>query len=111
MGLTDLMQSSDKAPLLSVVMPVYNPTLDFLNRAIQSVVDQVWEDWELCIADDGSTDTAVAEVLAQWMTRDLRVKVVFRGQNGGISEASNEAAGIAKGQYLTFLDHDDELTP
>src|SRR5262249_53389103 len=111
MRLRDLMQSSDKAPLLSVVMPVYNPVLDFLNKAIQSVVHQAWEDWELCIADDSSTDGSVAEALAQWTTRDPRVKVVFRGQNGGISAASNEAAGIARGRYLTFLDHDDELTP
>src|SRR5262249_42265720 len=100
----DQNQSSDTEPFLSLVMPVYNTPIDFLNKAIRSVVEQTWKDWELCIAEDASTREGVAETVAQWAARDSRIKAVFRHQNGGISAASNEAARIARGQYLAFLD-------
>ena len=98
-------------PLLSVIMPVYNPPVEFLNKAIQSVVDQVYGNWELCIADDASTDPAVTSALKRWADQDARIKVTFREQNGNISLASNSAAELAGGEHLVFLDQDDELTP
>jgi len=98
-------------PLLSVIMPVYNPPVEFLSKAIQSVVDQVYGNWELCIADDASTDPAVTSTLKRWADQDTRIKVTIREQNGNISLASNSAAELAGGDHLVLLDQDDELTP
>ena len=106
-GLSELSQP----PLLSVVMPVYNPPIEPLNKAIQSVVEQVYQNWELCIADDGSTDSAVTSSLKRWADQDTRIRVTTREKNGNISRASNSAAEVARGDYLAFLDQDDELTP
>jgi GT2 family glycosyltransferase/glycosyltransferase involved in cell wall biosynthesis len=92
-------------------MPVYNPPIEFLNKAIQSVVDQVYGNWELCIADDASTDSAVKSALKRWVDHDPRIKVVISKKNENISRASNRAAELASGDYLAFLDQDDELTP
>ena len=100
-----------RPPLLSVIIPVYNPPIEFLNKAIQSVVDQVYGNWELCIADDASTDRAVASTLKRWADQDTRIRITIREENGNISLASNSAAELASGEHLVFLDQDDELTP
>jgi len=98
-------------PLLSVITPVYNPPLIYLDRAIESVVGQIYPNWELCLADDAGPDPDVANALRGWQGRDRRIKTVFREQNGGISAAANTASEMAAGEYLVFLDNDDELTP
>jgi O-antigen biosynthesis protein len=98
-------------PCISVVMPVYNPNPKFLDDAIRSVVNQVYGNWELCIADDASTDDEVRNTLSYWQSIDTRIRVVLRQTNGNISIATNEAARIAAGAFLAFLDHDDLLTP
>jgi GT2 family glycosyltransferase/glycosyltransferase involved in cell wall biosynthesis len=105
------LQACRKLPQISVVMPVFNPQVRFLEQAIGSVVQQVYLDWELCIADDGSTDPTVRSVLSQWAARDRRIRVTFCPENGNISAATNRAADLATSDYLLFLDHDDELTP
>lgn len=97
-------------PLISVVMPVYNVPEKWLRRAIQSVIAQHYSNWELCIADDCSTEPHVRELLEEYSALDARIKVVFRDKNGHISACSNSALEIAKGEYTAFLDHDDELT-
>jgi O-antigen biosynthesis protein len=98
-------------PKFSVVMPTYNSRIDWLNEAIQSVKDQVYGNWELCIADDASTDSAVRGCICQWAAEDERIKFVFRQSNGHISSASNSALEIATGDYVVLLDHDDRLHP
>lgn len=98
-------------PLLSVIMPVYNAPIEFLDKAIQSVVDQVYEHWELCIADDASTDPAVGPALKRWAARDARIKIMIREENGNISLATNSAVELAGGEHLVFLDQDDVFTP
>jgi GT2 family glycosyltransferase/glycosyltransferase involved in cell wall biosynthesis len=98
-------------PLLSVVMPVYNPAPELLDKAIASVASQVYRNWELCIADDASTDPATRVTLQRWADREPRIRVVFRDVNGQVSRATNSAAGIAGGEFLVFLDQDDEITP
>ena len=98
-------------PKISVLMPVYNSPIKFLDLAIKSVVEQVYENWELCIADDKSTDPAVADTLKRWEGRDGRIKIAWRTENGHISRATNSAAELAVGDFILFLDHDDELTP
>jgi GT2 family glycosyltransferase/glycosyltransferase involved in cell wall biosynthesis/predicted nucleic acid-binding Zn-ribbon protein len=96
---------------LSVVMPVYNPPPEFLEKALQSVANQVYQNWELCIADDASTDPFVRTVLQRWAEQDSRIRVVFRDENGHISRATNSAAELAQGDFLVLMDQDDELTP
>lgn len=98
-----------KLPLISVVMPVYNPPLNMLEDAIRSVQGQLYPNWELCIADDASTDAGVLELLQCYTDNDSRIKVVFREKNGHISAASNSALDMVKGEYIALLDNDDLL--
>lgn len=98
-------------PLISLVMPAYNPRRDDLVQALESVLAQVYGRWELCIADDASTEPHVREVLEAYRKRDSRIKVAYRERNGHISAASNTALGLATGEYIGLIDHDDELHP
>ena len=97
-------------PKLSVVMPVYNTPERWLRRAIESVRHQLYPDWELCIANDGSNRPHVHPVLEGYQALDPRIHVVHRLTNGHISHASNSALALATGEYVILLDHDDELT-
>jgi GT2 family glycosyltransferase len=101
----------DGGPLISVLMPVYDPPLPFLAAAIDSVQRQVYPNWELCIADDASRDPGVRALLAARAAADPRIKVVFRETNGHISAASNSALELVSGSHVALLDHDDELAP
>jgi GT2 family glycosyltransferase len=98
-------------PLLSVVMPVYNPEPRWLEAAVASVRAQVYPDWELCIADDASTKRGTRELLQRLAADEPRIRLTFRPENGHISRATNSAAELATGEYLVFLDQDDELSP
>jgi len=99
-----------RRPLLSVLMPVYNPEEKWLVAAIQSVCDQLYENWELCIADDASTKPHVRKVLTRFQKKyPDRIKVVFRETNGHISAASNSALALAHGEFIALLDNDDYL--
>jgi len=98
-------------PLFSIIMPVYNAPVYFLRKAIESVQKQVYQNWQLCIADDASTNADIKKVLAEYSAKDKRVKVVFREVNGHISQASNSALELATGEYMVLLDQDDELRP
>ena len=95
----------------SVVMPVYNPPLDYLRQAIESVQAQVYPHWEICIADDASPNAAVRELLTELAAQDPRIKLVFREKNGHISAATNSALEIATGDYIALMDNDDLLPP
>lgn len=108
---TDGAMPENLPPMISILMPVFNPPPEFLERAIQSVVRQTCSSWELCIADDGSSGNDIAQILRRWSLKDRRINVVFSGSNQGISAATNSAAGLATGNYIGFLDQDDELTP
>lgn len=96
-------------PLISVVLPTYNPKPEWLVEAIESVRKQLYPYWELCIADDASTDKAIRPVLERYAKDDARIKVVFRETNGHISAASNSALELVTGEYIALLDHDDLL--
>lgn len=98
-------------PLISVVMPTYNTPVLFLKEAIESVINQTYEHWELCIADDASVSQEMIEILRYYELVDERIKICFRQTNGHISEASNSALSIATGDYVAFFDHDDLLSP
>jgi len=96
-------------PLFSIIMPVYNPRIDLFTKALDSIKAQIYEYWELCIADDCSTDPEVRDTLEKYCKVDERIKVVYRAQNGHISRASNSALEIAVGEYSVLMDHDDIL--
>ena len=96
-------------PLISVVMPVYNTPVPLLREAVQSVENQLYPHWELCIADDASTDPEVGTVLAQAAERDIRIRIVTRSTNGHICAASNSALDLATGEFVALMDHDDIL--
>lgn len=106
-----MMAALPRKPLISLVVPTYNSDEAFLREMIQSVRDQIYPHWELCIADDASSDPATRTVLQEVMEQDSRIKVVFRESNGHISEASNSALELVTGEYVALLDHDDVLPP
>ncbi len=96
-------------PLFSVVMPVFNTPDELLEKAIKSVVDQLYPRWELCIADDASTLPHVRTILERFAAAEPRIKVAYRPANGHICEASNTALALATGDYVALFDHDDTL--
>ncbi|MBK9276305.1 MAG: glycosyltransferase [Flavobacteriales bacterium] len=107
----ELIEGFAHRPLISVVMPVYDPPVHLLDAAIRSVVDQVYPHWELCIADDRSPNAEVRRCLERWMKEDDRIRVVFRKENGHIARASNSALELAQGTFTALMDHDDLLAP
>ena len=101
------LRSFEFQPLISILTPVYDTRPAELLAALESVLSQSYQHWELCLADDCSTNPEIAEILNRYATKDRRIKVIFRKQQGGISQASNSAWQMATGEYLCFLDHDD----
>lgn len=98
-------------PLISIVVPVYNTPETYLREAIDSVMGQVYSNWELCLADDASTEPYIRTILEEYAKKDRRIKVVFREENGHISKTSNSALELATGEFVALLDHDDVLRP
>jgi len=96
-------------PLISVVIPTFNTDERYLRECIESVLNQSYKDFELCIADDNSSKSHVLKVLNEYAAKDKRVKVVARKKNGHISRATNSALEVADGDFIAFLDHDDLL--
>jgi GT2 family glycosyltransferase len=100
-----------RSPKVSVVVPVYNPPAAFLSAMIDSVRAQTYGNWELCLADGASTAEHVRPILEKAAASDPRIRVSFLESNGGIVGNSNAAAGLASGDFLALLDHDDALAP
>ena len=96
-------------PVISIVMPTYNANPVWLGAAIESVRNQIYPHWELCIADDASTEPASQALLRDYAARDPRIKVMFRPKNGHISAASNSALELVTGEWVALMDHDDTL--
>ncbi len=104
-----LIAALEYQPLVSVLVPTYNTHPVFLRACIDSVLCQSYPHWELCIADDASPLPHVCEILREYQAKDARIKVCLREQNGHIAHASNSALGLAMGEFVALLDHDDEL--
>ena len=98
-------------PLISIIVPVFNPQEKYLRAALESVINQTYQHWELCLADDASTQPHVQLIFKEYAQKDSRIKIVFREENGHISQASNSALEQATGEFIALLDHDDLLTP
>jgi GT2 family glycosyltransferase len=100
-----------REPIISVILPVYNPRRDWLEAAVDSILRQTYARWQLCVCDDASREPWIAEYFTALAAADPRVRFVRSGENLGISGASNRAAELAEGEYLAFLDQDDLLAP
>jgi GT2 family glycosyltransferase/SAM-dependent methyltransferase len=98
-------------PMISVLVPTYNTEPAWLGEALDSVRAQIYDNWELCIADDGSARRGTRRTLRRYRRGDRRIKVTFRKKNQGIVAASNAALGLATGEFIALLDHDDVLHP
>lgn len=99
----------EKKPLISIITPVYNTEERLLRRCIHSVLYQAYPHWELCLVDDGSTKPHVRSLLKEYAALDKRIKIRMLEENSGIAGASNAGVEITEGDYVAFLDHDDEL--
>ena len=99
----------EQKPLISIIMPVYNIEPKWLDIAIHTILDQWYENWELCIADDKSTNPKTIEYLQQ--IDNPKIKITYLEKNLNISGASNAALALAKGEYIALMDNDDEITP
>jgi len=96
-------------PLISILVPVYNVNRQYLSECINSVINQSYENWELCLVDDCSTNLDTIQVLKEYENHDQRIKITYRKKNGHISEATNSALKMAKGEFVGLLDNDDLL--
>lgn len=100
-----------RRPLISILMPVCNTADQWLTRAIESVIAQVYPDWQLCVSGDVSTEPHVREILERYRAKDDRICLVYRDANGNISSNVNSAFALATGEYISLLDCGDELRP
>lgn len=98
-------------PCVTIITPVFNTPVDWLDECVQSVIDQVYPKWELILVDDDSTSPELLEFLPKLAARDSRIVLTKIGKRGGISAASNVGLERADGEWIGFLDHDDKLEP
>lgn len=96
-------------PLISILIPVYNVEKKWLQKCIDSIKNQWYLNWEICIADDASTNSETLDYLKD--IEDENIKIVFRQTNGHISAATNSALEVATGEFIALVDNDDELAP
>lgn len=99
------------SPMISIVVPTYNTQPQFLRDCIESVLSQVYENWELCIVDDASPNEAVRDIIKEYSAIDSRIKYKFLKKNQHIAGATNEAIKMASGEFVSLFDHDDILWP
>ena len=99
---------TDKTPLISIVMPVYGVE-KYVGKAIDSIIAQTLEDWELFAIDDGSPDRS-GQICDEYARKDSRIHIIHK-ENGGAPSARNQAIGLTKGKYLYFMDSDDWAEP
>jgi len=98
-------------PKISIITPTYDTNEAYLKQCIDSVINQTYPNWEICIADDASTNPNVRKIIKRYAQKDKRIKFVFRESNGKIARASNSALKLATGEFIGLLDHDDVLLP
>lgn len=98
-----------RKPLISIIMPLYNSPVKCLMQAIDSIRNQVYQNWELCAVDDGSIDLRGLAVLEQYADNDKRIRVISKKSNDGISVTSNVALEMAEGEFIALMDQDDEM--
>ena len=102
------MSEQREKPIISIVIPVYNVDM-FLRKALQSVADQTFQNYEAIIVDDGSTDRC-PEIIAKYVRKYSNFKSV-RQENAGLSAARNTGLRLAQGEFIAFMDSDDYYQP
>ncbi len=102
---------SQNAVDVSILCPVYKPDLGEFSQAVESVIAQTHQNWELILVNDGSGDPALSSLLESYAKRDKRIKVIKYRKNKGIAAATNIARDAATGKYVALFDHDDVLSP
>ena len=103
------MRAFASQPLVSILTPVFDTPVPWLREAVESVLAQVYENWELLLIDDGSSDVDLLRALRPLAAREPRIRLVSLGSHQGISAAVNRGLDLASGEWITFLDHDDVL--
>lgn len=101
----------DYMPKFSIVIPVYKTPEKFLKEMLDSIVEQTYANWELCIADGSPAGESVENVLKKYAEKDARIRYQVLGENRGISGNTNAALEMAEGDFIVLADHDDRLTP
>ncbi len=94
--------------LISIIVPIYNAD-KYLSRCVDSILEQSYSHFELLLIDDGSTDNS-ASICDQYAQQDARISVVHQ-TNAGVSQARNAGLNLAQGEYVTFIDADDTVSP
>lgn len=107
----EVLENCRRQPLYSIVVPVYRTPLKWLRRCVDSVRRQLYPRWELILVDDGSQTESLTKALREYANTDPRIRDFHLSHNQGISAATNHGIGRARGEFVGFLDHDDELTP
>lgn len=110
-GLREEARTFSIQPLISFITPVFDTPVAWLEEAVESVRAQIYENWELILVDDASTDAETLAALPGLMACDPRIRFARREQSGGISAASNTAIALAQGEWIGLLDHDDFIEP
>lgn len=103
--------SREKNVLFSIIIPVYKPEIKFLKEALQSVYNQTFNSWQICITNDCSNDDELSIFLNKLSKENPKIKLHERIENGGIAKATNDSISLATGEFLVFLDQDDLLSP
>ena len=98
-------------PKISILVPTFNTPKEFLQECLQSIIKQSYDNWELCICDDASSNEKIRTIITEYSKKDKRIKYIFRETNGHISAASNDCLKLATGDFVGMLDHDDFLWP
>jgi len=102
--------SFGEQPLFSFITPVYNPPIEIFKELIQSIFDQTYSNWEVCLADGGD-DPMISKMIQRLSEQDPRIKFIKLDQNYGISGNSNRALEMAEGEFIVICDHDDLVEP
>ncbi len=107
----DVLKDISERPLISVIIPVRNVTQRHLTRSVQSVMEQYYDNWEICIIDDCSILNNVPKTINALLAKDARIKAIRRKKYGQFSRACNDGVALAKGEFVLFLDGNDTIAP
>lgn len=102
-------ENFDYTPLISICIPVYNVKKKYLSECLDSILNQTYQNFEICIADDCSTNEETLQTLREYQNKDERIHILFKNENGHISKTTNDALSMANGEFVGLVDNDDIL--